>query len=38
MKITDVEIFDVTLGGWNPVLVRINTDEGISGVGEVALA
>ena len=38
MKITDVEIFDVTLDGWNPVLVRINTDEGISGVGEVALA
>jgi galactonate dehydratase len=38
MKITDVEIFDVGLDGWNPVLVRINTDEGISGVGEVALA
>jgi galactonate dehydratase len=38
MKITDVEVFDVTLDGWNPVLVRINTDEGISGVGEVALA
>ena len=38
MKITNVEIFDVTLDGWNPVLIRINTDEGICGVGEVALA
>jgi galactonate dehydratase len=45
MRITDVEIFDVKLpptpprmASWNPVIVRINTDEGISGVGEVALA
>ena len=42
MKITEVEIFDVELtprvSTWNPVIVRINTDEGISGVGEVALA
>jgi galactonate dehydratase len=42
MKITSVEIFDVksgrATGGWNPVILRINTDAGISGVGEVALA
>jgi L-alanine-DL-glutamate epimerase-like enolase superfamily enzyme len=44
MKITSVEIFDVENGGskqkstWHPVLVRINTDEGISGVGEAGLA
>ena len=42
MKVTEVEIFDVKLTPcvttWNPVIVRINTDEGISGLGEVALA
>ena len=42
MKITEVEIYDVHLSSptyhWNPILVRILTDEGISGVGEVALA
>ena len=42
MKITAVEIFDVKLGAtvtrWNPVIVRIQTDAGISGLGEVALA
>jgi galactonate dehydratase len=42
MKITKVEIFDVQLPSvrlrWNPVLLRIHTDEGISGVGELALA
>ena len=42
MRITEVEIFDVklapTVTRWNPVIVRIHTDEGISGVGEVALA
>jgi len=44
MKITNVEIFYVTMGEscvkgtpWNPVVVRINTDEGISGYGEVGL-
>ena len=39
MKITEVEIYNVT---WDknpkPVIVRIHTDEGISGVGEVGLA
>ena len=42
MKITEVEIFELeqSQGGkaWHPVLIRINTDEGVSGVGEVALA
>jgi galactonate dehydratase len=42
MKVTEVEIFDVRLGGgvagWNPVIIRVHTDEGVSGVGEVALA
>ena len=44
MKITDVEIFDVNTDPkdfdipWHPVLVRINTDEGVSGVGEAGLA
>ncbi len=42
MKIVAVEIFDVKLAAtvtrWNPVIVRIQTDEGISGLGEVALA
>ncbi|MEL7647662.1 MAG: mandelate racemase/muconate lactonizing enzyme family protein [Sedimentibacter sp.] len=45
MKIASVDIFLVTIGRpsvlgspWNPVVVRINTDEGISGYGEVGLA
>jgi L-alanine-DL-glutamate epimerase-like enolase superfamily enzyme len=44
MKINEVEIFDVNTDldafdiPWHPVLVRINTDEGISGVGEAGLA
>ena len=43
MKITQVEIFDVNLGPthssvWNPVVVQLKTDEGIDGVGEIALA
>lgn len=43
MKITQVEIINARITYqppmiWNPVLVRIHTDEGISGVGEVALA
>ena len=42
MKITEVEVFDVglrpTVSAWNPVIVRITTDEGVRGVGEVALA
>lgn len=43
MKITEVEIFNVDLTAqlkrpWNPVVVRIQTDEGLVGAGEVALA
>lgn len=44
MNITSVDVFLVTIGRpsvlgspWNPVVVRINTDEGISGYGEVGL-
>jgi len=45
MKITSIDVFLVTIGQpsvkgspWNPVVVRINTDEGISGWGEAGLA
>ena len=44
MKITSIEVFVITadwtqvINRLNPVLVRINTDEGISGLGEVGLA
>lgn len=41
MKVTLVEIFDIHCPDrpqWNPVFVRIHTDEGISGVGEAGLA
>lgn len=41
MKIVQVEIIDTHCPkrpAWNPVFVRITTDEGISGVGEAGLA
>ena len=44
MKITSVDIIDVAndfrsaTNKWRPIVVRINTDEGISGFGEVGLA
>ena len=41
MKINRVEIFDIHCPErpvWNPVFIRIHTDEGISGVGEAGLA
>ena len=44
MKITSIDIIDVAndfqsaSSKWRPVCVRINTDEGISGFGEVGLA
>jgi len=42
LKITEVEIFEVKVTTqdttWHPVIVRIHTNEGVSGVGEVALA
>lgn len=44
MKIVSVDIIDVAnplqsaVSKWRPVVVRINTDEGISGFGEVGMA
>ena len=41
MKVTSIEIWDVnceTMPYHHPVIIRVNTDEGISGVGEVGLA
>lgn len=44
MKITSIDIIDVAnefqsaVNKWRPIVVRINTDEGISGYGEVGLA
>ena len=41
MKVNRVEIFDIHCPKrpvWNPVFVRIHTDEGLSGVGEAGLA
>ena len=41
MKVTGVEIWDVdcpSLPWHHPVIIRVNTDEGISGLGEVGLA
>lgn len=45
MKITSVDIIRPQTGGrasdgtrWNPTFIRINTDEGISGYGEIGLA
>ena len=40
MKITGVEIFDIQCEAptWHPVIVRLQTDEGISGLGEAGLA
>ena len=45
MKIISVDIIKTATGGrasdgtlWNPIFLRINTDEGISGFGEIGLA
>jgi galactonate dehydratase len=41
MKVSSVEIWDVncpSLPWHHPVIIRVNTDEGISGLGEVGLA
>ncbi len=41
MKVTSVEIWDTSSpmqATWHPVIIRVNTDEGISGLGEVGLA
>lgn len=41
MQVTRVEIFDINVpdrANWHPVLVRVHTNEGLTGVGEVGLA
>ena len=42
MKIIEVKIYEALINpkyrGWKPIIVRIDTDEGIYGAGEVALA
>jgi galactonate dehydratase len=38
MKIIEIKIYRVSIGGRNPVLVQVFTDAGISGVGEAAVA
>jgi galactonate dehydratase len=41
MKITSIEIWDMDIASLpmdHPVIIRINTDDGISGLGEVGLA
>lgn len=41
MKVKSVEIWNTNCNdrpAWHPVLIRVNTDEGISGVGEVGVA
>ncbi|MCM5553862.1 mandelate racemase/muconate lactonizing enzyme family protein [Pleomorphomonas sp. NRK KF1] len=44
MKITSIEVFDCNIrskdptSGSNPIIIRVNTDEGVSGLGEVGLA
>jgi galactonate dehydratase len=45
MKVTNVEIFDIYFEEakiiqpyWHPIIMRVHTDEGISGLGEVGLA
>jgi galactonate dehydratase len=40
MKVTSVEVFDIQceVPTWHPVIARVNTDEGISGLGEAGMA
>ena len=38
MKIIEIKIYRVSIGGRNPVLVKVITDAGIHGVGEAAVA
>jgi len=38
MKINEIKIYQVSIGGRNPVIMQIITDAGISGVGEAAVA
>ena len=38
MKVISADIYDVSLAGWSPTVLRLATDEGLYGLGEVALA
>ncbi len=38
MKVVEARIYLVEIGGRHPILVQVFTDEGISGVGEAAIA
>lgn len=45
MKITSIDIIKANTGGracdgtlWNPIFLKVNTDEGITGYGEIGLA
>ena len=44
MKITSIDVYDCNVrskdptSGSNPILIRVNTDEGLTGLGEVGLA
>lgn len=38
MKVVEAKIYFVKIGGRHPVLLQVFTDEGISGVGEAAIA
>ncbi len=38
MKVVEAKIYLIEIGGRHPVLVQVFTDEGISGVGEAAIA
>ena len=40
MQVISVEVFDLHMAekpAWHPVIVRVSTDEGVSGLGEVGL-
>jgi L-alanine-DL-glutamate epimerase-like enolase superfamily enzyme len=44
LKITSIEVYDCNIrskdptSGSNPIIIRVNTDEGLTGLGEVGLA
>ena len=40
MQVISIEVFDLHMAempAWRPVIVRVSTDEGVSGLGEVGL-
>ena len=40
MKVISAEIFDINCENptWHPIIVRVHTDEGITGLGEAGMA